>query len=239
MTLPINISTLEMNVISTDGVHNITNDVLDEGGAMKVLPADFWSQTTMEQRAIFGNKNGLYGFVTHELVEWLKGYIGDRTALEIGSGSGDLAKAVGIRATDSRMQEDPAVAHIYASLKQPIVRYGENVEKLTAAEAVRKYRPQVVVANWVTHLYREDRHAAGGNAFGVNEEDIIRNCEEYIFIGNNHVHRGKSIWNLPHKKGSPDWLFSRQMNGSDNFIAVWRGANPASLEHGITELLEF
>src|SRR5690606_25860612 len=101
--------------------------------------------------------------------------------------------------------------------------YGKNVEKLAAKNAVQKFRPQVVVASWVTHLYREDRHEAGGNMFGVDEEFILDNCEEYIFIGNTAVHASKSIWTRPHERHTPDWVFSRASNGSPDFVAVWSG----------------
>ena len=151
----------------------------------------------------------------------MKERIGDRTALEIGAGSGVLAEALGIRGTDNWQQEDPAIKAIYARIQQPTVPYHPSVEKLTAAQAVARYRPQVVVACWVTHRYDPARHAAGGNQDGVDEESIIANCDEYIFIGNPQVHAGKSIWSLPHEKLQPSWLYSRAANGSKDFIAIW------------------
>ncbi len=215
---------MEFNVISTEGVRDIAPSVLNGDGTLKLLGADFWSTTTVDERAIFGVKNSLYGFPTKELIAFINNHIDGRRAIEIGSGSGDLARELGIVATDNRMQEDPRVAALYRSFKQPPVRYGKHVETLAAADAIRKYAPRVVVANWVTHLYREDRHAAGGNMFGVDEEDILAHCEEYIFIGNEKVHAGKSIWNQPHSIIYPDWLYSRAMNGTRNFIAFFKGS---------------
>jgi hypothetical protein len=185
------------------------------------MPAAFYHQTSMLERAVFGTRHGLYGLPTEELVTWLKTVTGDRTAIEIGAGHGALAAAIGIPATDNRQQEEPAVVAYYAAIRQPAIQYGLDVEKLTAAEAVTKYRPQVVIASWVTHKYREDRHDAGGNMFGVVEEDIIDACETYIFIGNRKVHALKSIWTRPHRVIEPDWLFSRASNGSPDFIATW------------------
>jgi hypothetical protein len=185
------------------------------------MPASFYKGTSTTERAVFGARHAIYGLPTLELVDWLKDKIAGRTAIEIGAGHGALAAALGIPATDNRQQEDPQVAAYYSLTRQAVVKYGQNVEKLDAAAAVAKYKPQVVIASWVTHKYREDRQEAGGNQFGVVEEDIIAACDTYVLIGNTAVHKSKSIWSLPHTKFEPDWLFSRAHNGSPDFIAVW------------------
>jgi hypothetical protein len=187
-----------------------------------ILPASAYASTTAPERAFLGLRTGSYGFVTTELVDWLKTRIAGRHAIEIGSGNGALALALRIPATDSMMQDDPAIAGLYAKMGQPTVPYGENVRRINALDAVTHYKPKVVIANWVTHLYKPSRHNHGGNMWGVNEERIIKSCEEYIFIGNETVHAGKSIWKLPHEIIYPDWLYSRALNGSRNFISVWR-----------------
>jgi hypothetical protein len=189
-------------------------------GRPRVMPAAFYRGTSIADRAVFGARHGLYGLPTVELIDWLKEKINGRTAIEIGAGHGVLADALGIPATDNRQQEEPAVAAYYAAIRQPVVQYGKSVEKLDAAAAVAKYRPQVVIASWVTHKYLAERHEAGGNENGVTEEAIIAACGTYIFIGNSKVHAQKSIWGLPHSKIEPDWLFSRAHNGSPDFIAA-------------------
>lgn len=214
---------MNIKIFDTIGIEKIDDHVIGKDGFVKPMPADFYKNTTVQQRAMFGNAHGIYGFLTNELIQWLLQRIDGRSTIEIGSGSGSLSKSLGIVATDNRMQEIPEIAFLYRNLGQPTVRYGTNVEYFPAAEAVRKYHPQIVIAQWVTHLYREDRHQAGGNMFGVDEEDILQHCEEYIFIGNEKVHAGKSIWQLPHEIIYPDWLYSRAHNGSREFIAVWPG----------------
>lgn len=208
-------------ILDPNTVRDIAPDVLDAEGTLRVMPASYYRQTTVQERALFGVRHGLYGFLTTELIDWLQSAIDGRSAIEIGAGHGGLARALGIVATDSCLQSNPDVAAYYAALGQPAVKYGKNVEKLDAAQAVDKYRPQVVIASWVTHLYREDRHSAGGNMFGVGEERILEKCDAYIFIGNTAVHQGKSIWNRPHELWTPDWVFSRATNGSPDFIAIW------------------
>lgn len=208
-------------VIDPNKVRDISSDFLDASGSLKIVPAQNYALTTREERAILGLKNAVYGFITTELVSYLQDFIGDRSAIEIGAGHGMLAKAIGIRATDNRMQEWADVRAYYQALRQPVVRYGDNVENLDAIDAIKKYRPQVVIASWVTHKYDPSRHEAGGNEYGVREEDVIANCDAYVFIGNERVHANKSIWALPHVKLTPPWLFSRAHNGSPEFIAIW------------------
>lgn len=90
-----------------------------------------------------------------------------------------------------------------------------------AKEAVEKYRPSVVIACWVTHRFNPSRPHAGGSAYGVDEEELIAACDEYIFIGNEHVHRHKSTWAIEHEMLTP-WVYSRAVNGTRDFIAMWR-----------------
>lgn len=213
--------TMLPHVLNIDGARDLSSVVLESPGRPRVMSSDFYHGTSQTERSMLCVRAGIYSLPTKELVDFVRKEIGDRRAIEIGAGHGGFAAALGIPATDSRMQEHPSIAEHYRALQQQPVIYGENVERLDAAAALSAHKPQVVVACWVTHLYREDRPQAEGNAFGVNEEAILDNCESYIFIGNEKVHRGKSIWSRPHRIFYPDWLFSRAMNGSRDFIAVW------------------
>lgn len=218
----INIGSLQTVAISTDQIRDLAPELLDELGYLRVVPAWVFEDTTRNERALFGNRHGVYGLLTTELIQWLQDRIGGRKAIEIGSGNGSLAYALDIPATDSKMQDNPIVAKLYENIGAPTVTYGPNVQRLPANDAVVVHKPKVVIAQWVTHLYKQSRHEAGGNMWGVNEERIIKSCEEYIFIGNEQVHAGKSIWSLPHEIIYPDWLYSRAANGSRNFIACWK-----------------
>lgn len=218
--VPFNTASMDMAMIDTRDARDIAPHVIGPDGVMQPVPAAFYAETTVAERAVLGQRRGIYGFLTDELIDWLRERIGGRKAIEIGAGHGALARALTIPATDSKMQDDPMVAALYRATGQPTVKYGPNVEKLDAKAAIRKHRPEVVIASWVTHKYRESRHHAGGNMFGVNEEEVIARCE-YIFIGNQRVHAGKSIWDAPHEIITPDWLYSRAHNGTPEFIAVW------------------
>ena len=191
-----------------------------------MVPASFRSSQPLPTRAphpksVFCVRHGIYGFPTTELVEFLRERIEGRSAIEIGSGNGVLAEALGIPATDNRQQEDPAIRAHYDLIQQPVVQYGEHIEKLDAAQAIAKYKPEVVVASWVTHRFDPTRLDAGGSETGVDETALLRSCDTYLFVGNEQVHARKAIWALPHTKLTPPWLFSRAMNGSSDLAAIW------------------
>ncbi len=206
-------------------IRDIAPLVLDARGRLRVLPAEFWMGTTTEERAIFGHRHAIYAFPTTELVEYLGRLIDGRSAIEIGAGHGVLAEALGIPATDNRMQAKAKYRRIYERAGQPVVTYGRNVIELDAHAAVRRYRPEVVIGCWVTHRYDPRRHWAGGNEIGIDEADVIANTQQYVVIGNDVTHASKPIWELPHAKAHPPWLFSRAMNGSPDFIATWSGGS--------------
>lgn len=202
---------------------DIAPDVIDGRGLPRVLPAAYWDTTTLQERAWVGMRHGIYSFPTVELVEHLRDVIGGRSAIEIGAGNGVLAEALGIPATDSRHQDDPATAAYYSLLGAATVPYGPNIIEAHASRAVRRFKPQVVIDCWVTHKYDPARHWAGGNEIGVDEEDILRNCEQYVFVGNDRVHMEKKIWDRRKSFERLPFVYSRGVHDLD-FVAVWRGS---------------
>lgn len=209
--------------LDLDKVKDISAEVLDENGRMQILPAAYWAGRTDEERMLFCHLNGIYSIPTVELVEQLREKIGDRKAIEIGAGNGVLAEALGIIATDSYQQEMDKYRPTYATGTVPPARYGAHVIKAPADRAVRKYQPDVVLACWVTHKWDASIPMMDGNEKGVDEGEVLRNCREYIFVGNEQVHRWKPIWKLPHTIEYPDYLFARKFNQTRNFIATWKG----------------
>lgn len=202
---------------------DISADVLDERGRMRILPAAFWAGTTAVERGYFALRHGVYSFPTTELVDYLRELIGDRKAIEIGAGNGVLAEALGIPATDSKQQEVERYAAVYKAIAQTTVPYGENVIEMPAIRAVRYYKPDVVIGCWVTHKWLLSRSAAGGNEAGIDEEEVLRGCQEYVFVGNTKVHKLKPILALPHTTEHFPWLYSRATNGTPEFVARWQG----------------
>lgn len=216
-----NFYAMPARVIDRKGVRDLAPEVLDDTGRLKVLPAEYWAGTTWQERAVFGVSHGIYGFPTTELVEYLGNLINGRRAIEIGAGHGVLAEALGIPGTDSHQQLVPKYRVVYELAGQAIVPYGPNVEKIDARAAVRKYKPDVVIGSWVTHKYDPKRPFAAGNEVGVDQKPILRRVKTYVAIGNDHVHRHDPLWDLPHEKIHPAWVYSRAMNGSPDFVATW------------------
>lgn len=208
-------------VMNSALIRDIAGEALDADGRLKVLPAAFWAATTREERALFGHTYGLYSFPTVELVEHLKEIIGDRKAIEIGAGHGVLAEALDIPATDSYQQRLPKYRAIYELAKQPLVPYGPNVKAYDAKQAVKKYRPDVVIGCWITEKYSKQRPWAGGNEAGIDEGALVDAVDTFVLVGNQKVHCDKLIWNRPHKIEYPPYVFSRAHNGTPDFVAVW------------------
>jgi hypothetical protein len=204
-------------------IRDLASDALDANGRLRILPAAFWADTTVEERASFARRYGFYSFPTTELVDRLREIIDGRRAIEIGAGNGVLAEALGIIATDSRMQETPVIQLYYTKLGQATVPYGPNVVSCPASQAVRQFQPEVVLGCWITHKYDPKRHAEGGSVFGVDEMDVLRHCQQYVQVGNEFVHAAKVIWDLPHKIEYPPYVYSRAINGSRDYLATWRG----------------
>ncbi len=199
---------------------DISPEVLNSDGRMRILPASFWHAPTVAERALFGPKNGIYSLPTIELIARLTEIIGGRSAIEIGSGHGVVAETLGIPGTDSRQQEDPHYARRIALLGQPTVKYGHNIIAMHASRAVRRYKPDVVIGCWVTHKWDRNHPEREGNEVGVDEKDVILNCSTYVFVGNEETHKYSRIWDFNPQVEYPDYVISRAFNGSRDFIAV-------------------
>ncbi len=193
--------------------------ILFEKGKLQIMDADFYKSIPHDHLRIFCVKNGIYQLPTTELVKWLEDKIDGRLAIEIASGNGSLAEALNITATDSFIQEDPAVKMAYESMKQQIVPYGRNVKKMEAKIAIKKYTPKVVIACWATQKYQPGDTQAF--MWGVNEEYVIKRAETYIHIGNRDSHDQKKILSKTHSVYQFPWLYSRGENPKNNIIYVW------------------
>ena len=159
-----------------------------------------------------------YQLVTRELVEWLRLRIGDRRAIEIGAGMGDLGFHLGIPMTDLGVQaEDPGY---WRSLGQAPTEPPDDVERLEAEAAIARFKPAVVVGAWIT----ETHHAGGYAGFGVEEARIVRSVPQYIHVGNLAVHGSKRILRMKHRVYRPAGLVSRGFEPEKNAVHVWGNA---------------
>lgn len=204
-------------------IRDLAPDVIDADGLPRVMPASYYASTTPEERALLGHRYGLYGLPTIELCDWLTEFIGGRNAVEIGAGNGAMAAHMGIPATDAMLQQNPDVQAIYELMAQPLITFGPNVRRLEASDAVRVLRPQVVIGSWITHRFDKRRPSLEGNMFGPRTDWILERVEHYVLIGNESVHANNPLLKTPHETHHFDFLYSRAMNGSQDFVGIWEG----------------
>ena len=202
-----------------------------DGDRIKLLPASSFAQIVptsplapVESRSlsIWCSYRARYGIPTTELIDWLKLQIGDRHAIEIGSGNGDLAYHLGIQGTDNYCQHLPAVKSLYERSGLAITTPDREILKIGAIDAVISYEPQVVVASWVTQKYMDgEKGNEQSSLYGVDEVKLIGLVETYIHIGNTGSHDLKRALDLPHKVYRFPWIVSRSIQPQNNVIHVW------------------
>jgi len=171
------------------------------------------------ERRYFMYIHGIYVLPTTELIEFLRSQIIGK-AIEIGAGHGAIARSLNIPITDSRMQEQPEIKFIYQMGGQPPITYHDDIEKLDAIQAVKKYEPDTVIGAFITHKF--DVKIGNGNAMGVDEEKMFSKIKSrYINIGNKHTHKDKPILKLKHTEYQFDWIITRSVNQYQNVIFVF------------------
>lgn len=193
-----------------------------DGDRLKLLPASEYLSVPHIVIQAIAAESARYVFPTVELVDWLRARIGNRTAIEIGAGQGDLGIRLGVKMTDNYCQTIPLVTMYYQMLRQRPTQPPKDVERLDALEAIKKYKPQVVFGGFITHRFIGGNT---GNQFGPIEEEILANCQEYIMIGNEHTHKEKPILRMPHETIKHDWLITRAAKPSQNVIWSWKNEN--------------
>lgn len=191
---------------------------LDESGRIRLLPSSAYQEIDPILLRAWCCTSSRYGIPTIELIDWLKEIIGSRTAIEVAAGNGDLGWHLGILSTDSYLQTSEAIQQIYEGMAQATTKPTPDVEKCEAVAAVKKHKPEVVIASWLTQKKRGD---SDGNPFGAEEERILKCCKTYIHIGNAVVHGSKRILDQRHKSYYFPWLVSRAEFPDQNVIYVW------------------
>lgn len=209
---------MQGTVIIPEDISSIENQVFYQSGRMKAMPFSFYEPFLGNPLKYFMWKHGIYVLPTQELVDWLKSNIIGVRPIEIGAGIGAIARAIPIPATDSYMQDRPEIKMYYEMTGQPVIKYPDDVEKLDALEAIKKYTPDTVIGCFITHKY--DEKIGSGNAYGVQEEFILENVKRYINVGNLHTHKDKPILKNNPKEYNFDWLVTRSNDQSLNRIWI-------------------
>lgn len=184
---------MNYKIVPDADINYLEEEIFDEQGLLKPMPMHYYSTIPDAHLALCGHKHGIYLFPTNELVEVVKRLIGPRKAIEIGAGNGCLGRALGIPMTDSHLQARADIKDLYDSIGQPPIKYPKDVIKMGAKEALDHFKPECVVAAWVTQKWHKG--VKEGCLYGVNENEIINKVDKYIFIGNFGVHMGKRVMN--------------------------------------------
>lgn len=201
---------------------DLAPDVIASDGSLRVMPASYYASTTQGERSLLAHRHALYALPTVECIRWLSERIGTRSAIEVACGNGALGRALGIVRTDIRLQERADIQAVYRGTGTQTIRYGDDVETLDAIEAIKKYRPQVVIAAWFTHKFDPLQPERGGNMYASDERELLSLCEEYVLVGNFSSHGPHPLLQQPHELFQFPWLFSRSPEADRNFIACWR-----------------
>lgn len=183
-------------------------------GLIRPIPSKMVEECGFEQLRMFLHKYGLYTMPTTELIEYLAGIIAGKRAIEIGAGMGVIGRALGIPVTDNKMQSWPEVKAYYNLMRQPTIRYPADIIELDAHEAVKRYRPQVVIGSYITHKWRPGM--TSGNQYGVDNLKIARKVEAYYMIGSLTTHMQDPA--MKHLDGIErhDFLYTR--GGKENSV---------------------
>lgn len=205
-------------ILNKEDISDILAQVMDQD-KLKVMPAAYWKQFSDNKIKVFMVTKGVYVIPTQELIDWLRSNIVGR-AIEIGAGVGSIGRALEIPTTDRKLMDRPDIRNLYQAMGQAPTIYPQDVEELTAHQAVLKYQPDTVIGAFITHKFKES--IGEGNMYGVEEEKIIDRVRKYIMIGNRDTHKLKPILKKPHKQLWFDWLITRSNDQGENRIFVWQ-----------------
>lgn len=207
-------------IIHEKYLKDISPELLLPNGKLKLFPAKFYDDKNKSDLLLFCHNYARYGIPTIELIDFLIQKIDGRSAIEIGSGHGDLGYHLNINMTDSKIQRKPEVQQVYKEMKQPLIDYPDDVEEIEALDAIEKYKPSVAIASWIT-TYAPSAMPYGSSPYGIKEDKILDKIETFIIIGNNDLHRDKPICKLPHLEIYEPWIKSRATNLENNRIYIW------------------
>jgi hypothetical protein len=113
----------------------------------------------------------------------------------------------------------PRFKLIVLTLGQETTAPPADVEILEAAKAVKRYRPDVVIACWLTQRWRPGD--TQGSAAGVIEENLLANTLTYLHFGNEKTHGTKRILSRAHETFKFDWLVTRAEFPALNVVYRW------------------
>lgn len=190
-------------------------------GLLYPIPQRELDRFSMGEKLYFMAYHGVYCIPTVELIQWMRENIVG-TAIEIAAGLGILGRALDIPMTDSKQRDDLKCLIQYGDTGIENIRYPSDIEKLSGAEAVEKYRPDTVVGTFVMHKWRPGME--DGNEAGVDMEDMIKRVKRLILVGNIDVHKENPLLRGKYRSFPMSWLFTRATDQSKNRIYLFENS---------------
>jgi len=246
---------IEWDKVDWKRAHDIIESVCARDKRIYPIPFSFIKDDNLDTLNIVMQALGLYTFPTYELCEWLESQIDDNpeyephSAIEICAGTGWIGRQLGITSTDIKNMETPIVQNIMLEQLSIPTIYTEDVEKLEASEAVKKYSPDIVIGSYVTSKQLVDKidkkkaitigmKMPNGGVIeqnlmdivrkevhvGVNVQYIIRKVYKTILVINGRTHMHEPYLSIPHETLSFPWLITRGDN-SQSRILIYTNKN--------------
>ena len=211
----LDISVLDNKVDISPILKNVNNGVIDE------MTAADWMQYGWEMVRSFMHFFPIYVLPTTELLDALEELISGYKTIEIGAGSGNIGRHLGIKMTDSYLQARKDIKEYYAALGQPVIKYPQDIIKADAITAFRRFRPECVLGCYVTHKWRPGM-GDDGNMYGVDFERLLPLVKRIVIVGNKKIHSSNPIMKLPHREIDLDGgIITRNADRSSDRIFVW------------------
>ena len=159
-----------MNIatISDEDISELEDMMSNSSEFLRPIPTAEAEKFGHNKLRLFMHKYGLYTFPTTELIEYLAGLIQGKSAIEIGAGMGVIGRSLGIPITDNKMQEWPEVKACYDACMQPTIKYPSDIIEMAAVEAVRHYKPDIVLGSYITHKWRPGMRIGTNVKFRIN-----------------------------------------------------------------------
>lgn len=183
-------------------------------GMIHPIPSAEMRRFSFPVLRVFMHKYGLYTLPTDELIDYLAGIINGKKAIEIGAGMGVIGRSLGIPITDSKMQEWPEIKAHYNLLRQPTINYPSDIIEMDALDAVKHYKPDIVIGSYITHKWKPGMNS--GNQYGVDNLKLFNMVEVYYMIGSLSSHMNDPAMKYLDGIEKHDFLFTR--GGVENSV---------------------
>ena len=209
------------HIIGSVDTSAVREAALDEFGRIRELPASVWLQFPWEELRMFMHEYPVYVLPTTELLDVLEDLTDGLKTIEIGAGSGSIGRHLGIKMTDSYLQQDNAtVKKLYELTGQPVIHYPPDVIKADALTAYRRFKPECILGCYVTHRWLEGMQ--NGNMYGVDFERLLPLIKRLVLVGNKHVHWENPIMSFKHREiDLHGTVITRNEDRSADRIYVW------------------